>query len=61
MNAGSLRHRYLAALTGSRPRPAAPVTVTRGGIIRIVPDKGPERLMRIAHVEQHIITLSDPA
>jgi hypothetical protein len=35
--------------------------ITRGDTIRIRPDKGPERVMTVSHVEHHIITLSDPA
>ena len=37
------------------------VTVTRGDAIRIIPGKGPERVMVVSHVEHHVITLSDPA
>ena len=36
-----------------------PVTVTKGDVIRIVPESGPERVMLVAHVEHHIITLAD--
>ena len=36
------------------------VTVTRGDAIRIIPGKGPERVMVVSHVEHHVITLSDP-
>jgi len=36
-----------------------PATVAKGDLIRIVPEAGPERLMVVAHVEHHIITLSD--
>lgn len=35
------------------------VSVAKGDVIRVVPERGPERLMLVAHVEQHIITLSD--
>ena len=38
-----------------------PVTVTKGDTIRIIPEKGPERVMVVSHVEHHVITLSDPA
>ena len=40
---------------------AALRTVTKGDTIRIIPDKGPERVMLVSHVEHHVITLSDPA
>jgi hypothetical protein len=40
---------------------AALRTVTKGDTIRIIPDKGPERVMVVSHVEHHVITLSDPA
>jgi len=40
---------------------AALVTVTKGDTVRIIPDKGPERVMVVSHVEHHVITLSDPA
>lgn len=46
-----------ASGTGSPP---APVSVTKGDVIRIVPDKGPERIMTVAHVEHHAITLAAP-
>ena len=36
-------------------------TITEGDVIRIVPEKGPERVMKVSHVEHHVITLSDPA
>lgn len=39
---------------------AAPVTITKGDVIRIVPELGPERLMVVSHMEHHIITLTDP-
>ena len=39
---------------------AALRTVTKGDTIRIIPDKGPERVMVVSHVEHHVITLSDP-
>jgi hypothetical protein len=42
---------------GSKPKASA--TVTKGDIITIVPEKGEVRTMRVAHVEHHIITLSD--
>ena len=32
--------------------------IAKGGIIRIIPDLGPERVMRVSHVEHHIITLA---
>ena len=35
------------------------ITVAKGDIIRIVPDRGPERVMLVTHVEHHIITLAD--
>ena len=38
-----------------------PVSVKRGDTITIIPDKGPERVMVVSHVEHHVITLSDPA
>lgn len=38
----------------------ASVSVTKGDTIRIIPERGPERLMAVAHVEHHVITLSDP-
>lgn len=34
-------------------------TVTKGDAIRIVPEKGPERVMLVAHVEHYVITLAD--
>lgn len=34
-------------------------TVTKGDVIRIVPERGPERVMTVAHVEHHVITLAD--
>jgi hypothetical protein len=37
----------------------SPVTVTKGDTIHIVPERGPERLMHVVHVEQHIITMND--
>lgn len=36
-----------------------PAAVTKDDIIRIIPEKGPERVMRVSHVEHHIITLAD--
>ena len=39
---------------------AAPA-VTKGDTIRIVPERGAERVMLVAHVEHHIITLTDLA
>lgn len=37
----------------------SPVTVTKGDSIHIVPERGPERLVHVVHVEQHIITMND--
>lgn len=34
-------------------------TVTKDDVIRIVPEQGPVRVMRVAHVEHHIITLTE--
>jgi hypothetical protein len=34
-------------------------TITKGDVIRIIPEAGPERVMTVAHVEHHIITLAD--
>lgn len=34
--------------------------VSKGDLIRIIPEKGPERVMVVAHVEHHVITLADP-
>lgn len=34
-------------------------SVTKDDMIRIVPEYGPVRIMRVAHVEHHIITLAD--
>ena len=48
----------LAHVHGMAPTPA---TVTKGDVIRIVPEKGPERVMLVSHVEHHIITLTDLA
>lgn len=36
-----------------------PVTIRRGDVIIIVPDRGPERKMVVNHVEHHVITLVD--
>ena len=36
-----------------------PATVTKGDVIRIVPEAGPERVMQVSHVEHHVITLAD--
>ena len=33
--------------------------VTKGDVITIVPEQGPDRLMAVAHVEHHLITLTD--
>jgi hypothetical protein len=33
--------------------------VTKGDVIRIIPERGPERVMVVAHVEHHVITLAD--
>ena len=38
---------------------APTVSVKKGDQIRIIPERGPERVMEVAHVEHHIITLSD--
>ncbi len=35
--------------------------VAKGDLIRIAPATGPQRLMRVHHIERHIITLTDPA
>ncbi len=35
------------------------VTVRKGDVIHIVPERGPERDMVVSHVEHHIITLID--
>lgn len=40
-------------------RAIAPQSVTKGDVITIVPERGPQRRMLIAHVEHHIITLAD--
>jgi hypothetical protein len=37
----------------------AVASVKKGDLIRIIPERGPERHMIVAHVEHHIITLSD--
>lgn len=39
--------------------PAGAPVITKGDVIRIVPERGPERVMTVAHVEHHIITLAD--
>jgi hypothetical protein len=36
-----------------------PATVTKGDVIVIVPERGPRRRMLVAHVEHHLITLTD--
>lgn len=36
-----------------------PVTVKKGDTIKLIPDSGPEYVMKVAHVEHHIITLCD--
>lgn len=35
------------------------MTITKGDIIQIVPERGPVRIMRVSHVEHHVITLAD--
>jgi hypothetical protein len=35
------------------------ISITRGDVIVIVPERGPRRRMLVAHVEHHIITLAD--
>lgn len=35
------------------------MTVAKGDVIQIVPESGPQRTMRVHHVEHHIITLND--
>jgi hypothetical protein len=35
------------------------ITVKKADVIRIVPDLGPERIMIVAHVEHHVITMAD--
>jgi hypothetical protein len=35
------------------------ITVRKGDVIRIVPERGPERVMIVSHVEHHVITLID--
>jgi hypothetical protein len=37
----------------------AETAVTKGDVIRIIPERGPERVMLVVHVEHHIITLAD--
>ena len=34
-------------------------TVAKGDVIRIIPERGPVRVMRVAHVEHHVITLAE--
>ena len=34
-------------------------TIAAGDVIRIIPGRGPERVMVVSHVERHIITLAD--
>ena len=34
--------------------------VAKGDTIRIIPEHGADRVMVVAHVEHHIITLIDP-
>jgi len=41
------------------PAPEASAVITKGDVIRIIPEKGPEWIMLVSHVEQHIITLAD--
>ena len=48
-------------LEGDAALSARRVTITKGDTIRIIPDKGPGRVMVVSHVEHHVITLSDPA
>lgn len=33
--------------------------VTKGDVIRIIPERGPERVMVVSHVERYAITLAD--
>lgn len=32
----------------------------KGKPVRIIPERGPERVMLVSHVEHHVITLADP-
>lgn len=36
-----------------------PATIRKGDVIHIIPEKGPRRLMRVGHVEHHMILLAD--
>lgn len=51
--------RCLQAFQAGYAEAAAGPLVAAGEIVRIIPKRGPERLMRVAHVEHHVITLSD--
>jgi hypothetical protein len=37
----------------------ATATVAQGNTVTVIPERGPERVMRVAHVEQYIITLRE--
>ena len=32
----------------------------KGRLVRIIPERGLERVMRVSHVERHVVTLADP-
>lgn len=34
--------------------------IIKGKTVRIIPERGPERVMVVNHVERHVITLADP-
>ena len=51
-------HLGVETVPGTTAHLALPA-ITKGDVIRIVPESGPERVMRVAHVEHHIITLAD--
>jgi hypothetical protein len=56
------KHRYDAAaswIVKKAPAPEVSATIARGDVIRIRPDRGPERVMVVSHVEHHLITLAD--
>lgn len=58
----SQEHRYGVSHTWivkKAPAPEVTATVSKGDIICIIPEKGPERVMTVAHVEHYVITLAD--
>jgi hypothetical protein len=48
-----------SAAIGESPWSNVSATIAAGDVIRIIPDRGPERVMVVARVERHVITLAD--